>query len=135
MHYKMYGTGNTNSSRKIMDFIGILYIRGAYEQNKKLTHLIYGIPNGVFHIFRMSWAEIASWKFYDFCVLIKKKKKTSGVKIWGKINFLLWRVRNTFIENSENCYKPASNITVDGLQTKVICRFTQYMPKSQINFT
>lgn len=38
---------------------------------------------------------------------------------------------NIFIENSQNCYKPGGNITIDEqlFPTKVRCRFTQYKYK------
>lgn len=42
---------------------------------------------------------------------------------------------NTFIENSQNCYKPR-NITIDEqlFPTRVTCRFTQYMLNKPDNF-
>lgn len=49
---------------------------------------------------------------------------------------LVSRVWNAFIKNSQNCYKPAANITVDEqlFPTKARCRFTQYMPNKSDKF-
>ncbi|XP_033319032.1 uncharacterized protein LOC117216437 [Bombus bifarius] len=49
---------------------------------------------------------------------------------------LISTVWDKFIENSQNCYKPGANITIDKqlFPTKVRCRFTQYLPNKPDKF-
>lgn len=56
--------------------------------------------------------------------------KTCEVKIWVWIIFaLISNVQNSYIENNQNCYKPAPNITQDEqiLPSNARCGFIQYM--------
>ncbi|XP_033175468.1 uncharacterized protein LOC105680446 [Bombus impatiens] len=49
---------------------------------------------------------------------------------------LLSEIWNRFINNSQDCYKPYENISIDKqlFPTKVRCRFTQYIPNKPHKF-
>ncbi|XP_043604494.1 piggyBac transposable element-derived protein 4-like [Bombus pyrosoma] len=49
---------------------------------------------------------------------------------------LISTIWDNFIENSQNCYKPGANITIDEqfIPTKARCRFMQYLPNKPDKF-
>lgn len=49
---------------------------------------------------------------------------------------LISKIWDKFIENSQACYKPGANLTIDEqlFPTKARCRFTQYMPNKPDKF-
>ena len=75
----------------------------------------------------MSWnIDIYSiWQKDDRSQRLKNDKFALISSVWDK-----------FIENSQNCYKPGANITIDELlfPTKARCRFTQYLPNKPGKF-
>jgi len=127
---------NTNwrtSTQELNAFIGLLYARGAYEtRNLKLSYL-----------WSQKWGPaffsktMPRNKFTEIMKFIRFDKKDQRSQRLKKDKFaLISEVWNRFIANSQACYKPGVNITVDEqlFPTKARCRFTQYMPNKPDKF-
>lgn len=114
-------------------FLGILYGRGAYEaKNLKISYL---------------WSEkwgpdffsktMSRNKFTEILRFIRFDKKNERSQRLRTDKFaMISEVWNRFIANSQNCYKPGENLTVDEqlFPTKARCKFTQYMPNKPDKF-
>ncbi|CAH2089749.1 unnamed protein product [Euphydryas editha] len=114
-------------------FVAILYARGAYEaRNLKLSYLWsekWG-PS-FFHetMSRNRFSEIMRFIRFD-------KKSERSVRLRTDKFGLASEMWKSFIDNSQACYKPDQNISVDEqlFPTKARCRFLQYMPNKPDKF-
>ena len=115
------------SQQKFYNFIAILYARAAYEaRNLKLSYLWSEKWGPTFFkktLSRNDFTEILRFIRFD-----KRNERSQRLKT-NKFA-LVSTVWDAFIENSQNCFVPGQNITVDEqlFSTKARCRFTQYMP-------
>ena len=76
-------------------------------------------------------------KFLEILRFIRFDKKNERSERLKTDKFaLISKTWNKFIQNSQACYKPTANITVDEqlFPTKARCRFTQYMPNKPDKF-
>lgn len=123
----------TTSLPEIRAFIGILYARGAYEaKNLKLSYLWSAKWGPKF--FRKTMARE---KFKQILRFIRFDKRTERSRRLQTNKFaLVSEIWDKFIENSQACYQPGQNITVDEqlFPSKARCRFTQYMPNKPNKF-
>lgn len=118
---------------KLLAFIGILYARGAYEgRNLKACYLWnkqWGPSFFSAVMSRNDFIEILRFLRFD-------KKSIRSQRLQTDKFALISTVWNKFIQNSQNCYKPGENVTVDEqlFPTRARCRFTQYMPNKPNKF-
>ena len=114
-------------------FVAVLYARGAYQARNLNIACLWNKKWGpAFFTQTMSrnrFTEIMKFLRFD-----KKSDRTQRLQT-DKFT-LISKVWYAFIENSQNCYKPGANITVDEqlYATKTRCRFTQYMPNKPDKF-
>ncbi|XP_055378966.1 piggyBac transposable element-derived protein 4-like [Condylostylus longicornis] len=131
--YRVLGEKWDLSQEKFYAFLAILYARGAYEtKNIKLSYLWSEKWGPSFFRNTMSRKE-----FTDILRFIRfDKKNERSVRLQTDKFVLISHVWNSFIENSQNCYVPGPNITIDEqlFPTKARCRFTQYMPNKPNKF-
>lgn len=130
---RVLGSDWSLSQEKLAAFIAILYARAAYGANNlKLSFLWNNIWGPKFFSETMSrnnFTEILRFIRFD-----KKSQRSERLK--ADKFAMVSTIWNIFIENSQNCYKPGGNITIDEqlFPTKVRCRFTQYMPNKPDKF-
>ncbi|XP_055388036.1 piggyBac transposable element-derived protein 4-like, partial [Condylostylus longicornis] len=123
----------TTSIDELYAFIAILYARGAYEsKNMKISYLWskkWGPPFFKSTMSRNRFTEILRFIRFD-----KKNERSSRLQV-DKFA-LVSETWNAFMNNSQNCYKPGSSLTIDEqlFPTKARCRFTQYMPNKPSKF-
>ncbi|XP_078051622.1 uncharacterized protein LOC144477755, partial [Augochlora pura] len=100
----------TTTLPKIRAFIGILYARGVYEaKNLKLSYL-WSVKWGP-EFFRRTMSRD---KFKQILRFIPFDKRTErGTRIRINKFALVSEIWDKFIENSQACYQPGQNITVD----------------------
>lgn len=121
------------SLQELEAFIALLYVRGALAAK--------GLP--VLSL----WSKIWGPKFFPetmsrdrFLEIMKflrfDNKLTRSSRLQSDKFALISNVWNTFIDNSQLCYKPNENITIDEqlFPTKTRCRFLQYMPNKPDKF-
>ena len=76
----------------------------------------------------------------DFTELMRfirfDKRSESKQRLRSDKFALISTIWDEFIRNSQNCYKPGTNITVDEqlFPTKARCRFTQYITNNEQKF-
>ncbi|XP_059563328.1 piggyBac transposable element-derived protein 4-like [Myotis daubentonii] len=123
----------TTTLPEIRAFIGILYARGAYEaKNLKLSYLWSAKWGPEF--FRKTMTRE---KFKQILRFIRFDKRTERSRHLQTNKFaLVLEIWDKFIENSQACYQPGQNITVDEqlFPSKARCRFTQSMPNKPNKF-
>ncbi|KAK2580001.1 hypothetical protein KPH14_010766 [Odynerus spinipes] len=123
----------TTTLPEIRAFIGILYARGAYEaKNLKLSYL-WSVKWGP-EFFRRTMSRD---KFKQILRFIRFDKRTERSTLIRTNKFALFsEIWDKFIENSQACYQPGQNITVDEqlFPTKARCKFIQYMPNKPNKF-
>lgn len=114
-------------------FIAILYARGAYETRNLNVSYLWNKKWGPAFFSRTMNRN----RFTEIMRFIRFDRKSERSQRLQTDKFaLISKVWNAFIENSQNCYKPGANITVDEqlFATKSRCRFTQYMPNKPDKF-
>jgi len=109
--FRVLGTKWSLTEAKLDAFIAILYARGAYEA-KNLNVLYSWNKKWGPAFFSQSMSKNCITKILRFIRFDKKKSERSQRLQIDKF-VLISEVWYTFIENSQNCYKPAANITVD----------------------
>lgn len=130
---RILGYAWTTTLPEIRAFIGILYARGAYEaKNLKLSYLWSAKWGPEF--FRRTMPRD---KFKQILRFIRFDKRTERSRRLQTNKFaLVSEIWDKFIENSQTCYQPGQNITVDEqlFSTKARCKFIQYMPNKPNKF-
>lgn len=130
---RIFGYDWTTTLPEIRAFIGILYARGAYEaKNLKLSYLWSAKWGPEF--FRRTMPRD---KFKQILRFIRFDKRTERSRRLQTNKFaLVSEIWDKFIENSQACYQPGQNITVDEqlFPTKARCKFIQYMPNKPNKF-
>lgn len=130
---RVLGSDWSLSKKKLDAFIAILYVRAAYGANNLnisfLWNNIWGPKFFSETMSRNNFTEILRFIRFDRKSQRSQRLKTDKFAMVSAI----W---NIFIENSQNCYKPDENITIDEqlFPTKVRCGFTQYMPNKPDKF-
>lgn len=123
----------TVTKSQLWAFVAILFARGAYEaKNLKCSYLWSAKWGPAFFAQTMSRD-----KFIDILRFIRFDKKNERSERLKTDKFaLISKIWEKFIENSQACYKPDANITIDEqlFPTKARCRFTQYMPNKPDKF-
>nr|XP_012145741.1 PREDICTED: piggyBac transposable element-derived protein 4-like [Megachile rotundata] len=130
---RILGYDWTTTLPEIRAFIGILYARGAYEaKNLKLSYL--WLEKWGPEFFRRTMSRD---KFKQILRFIRFDKRTERSRCLQTNKFaLVSEIWDKFIENSQACYQPGQNITVDEqlFPTKARCKFIQYMPNKPNKF-
>lgn len=123
----------TVTKSQLWAFVAILFAREAYEaKNLKCSYLWSAKWGPAFFAQTMSRD-----KFIDILRFIRFDKKNERSKRLNTNKFaLISKIWEKFIENSQACYKPDANITIDEqlFPTKARCQFTQYMPNKPDKF-
>ncbi|XP_025160794.1 piggyBac transposable element-derived protein 4-like [Harpegnathos saltator] len=123
----------TVTKSQLWAFVAILFARGAYEaKNLKCSYLWSAKWGPAFFAQTMSRD-----KFIDILRFIRFDKKNERSERLKTDKFaLISKIWEKFIENSQACYKPDANITIDEqlFPIKARCRFTQYMPNKPDKF-
>lgn len=123
----------TVTKSQLWAFVAILFARGAYEaKNLKCSYLWSAKWGPAFFTQTMS-----SDKFKDILWFIRIDTKNERSERLKTDKFaLISKIWEKFIENSQACYKPDANITIDEqlFPTKARCRFTQYMSNKPDKF-
>jgi hypothetical protein len=123
----------TITMAKLKAFIGLLYARGAYDANTLRLQYFWNKKWGPSFfsetMSRNDFTDILQFIRFDFREQRAEKLKTD------KFTFIS-TVWESFIANSQICYKPGEFITVDEqlFPTKARCRFIQYMPDKPSKF-
>lgn len=111
---------------EIHAFIGILYALGAYEaKNLKLSYL-WSVKWGP-EFFRRTMPRDTFKQILRFIRFDKRTERSRRLQT-NKFALVL-EIWDKFIANSQVCYQPGQNITVDEqlFPTKAKCKFIQYM--------
>nr|XP_033199850.1 uncharacterized protein LOC117162111 [Bombus vancouverensis nearcticus] len=131
--FRVSGTKWELDTTKLDAFIALLYARGAYQANNLdvsyLWNKIWGPAFFSKAMSRNDFTEIIKFIRFD-----KKSERSQRLRI-NKFA-MVSTVWDRFIENSQNCYKPGTYITVDEqlFPSKTRCRFTQYMSNKPDKF-
>lgn len=118
---------------ELRTFLAILYARGAYEVRALKASYLWSKKWGP-SFFRDTMTRD---RFMQILRFIRFDKRTERSERLQTDKFaLISELWNRFISNSQACYKPHQNITVDEqlFPTKARCRFTQYMPNKPHKF-
>lgn len=118
---------------ELRSFIGVLYARGAYEARSLKASYLWSKKWGP-PFFRNTMSRD---KFTEILRFIRFDKKNQRSERLQTDKFaLISEVWRKFISNSQACYKPHENISIDEqlFPTKARCRFTQYMPNKPHKF-
>ena len=118
---------------ELHSFLGILYARGAYESRSLKASYLWSKKWGPTFFANTMHRD----KFTEILRFIRFDKKNQRSERLQTDKFaLISEIWNRFISNSQACYKPYENISIDEqlFPTKVRCRFTQYMPNKPHKF-
>ena len=130
---RVLNTNWTTTLQELNAFIGLLYAHGAYEaRNLKLSYLWskkWGPEFFTKTMPRNKFTEILRFTCFDKRISEAKGRKNDKFALISEV----W---NRFIKNSQACYKPGVNMTVDEqlFPIKARCRFTQYMSNKPDKF-
>lgn len=118
---------------KLKAFFAILYARGAYEGNNLRLQYLWNTKWGP-SFFSNTMSRRDFCEILRYIRFVQKNQRSQCLKT-GKFA-LVSVVWDKFIKNSQICFKPGANITVDEqlFPTKARCRFTQYMPNKPQKF-
>lgn len=114
-------------------FIGLLYLRGALNQNnfpaREMWNVDIGCPKFKATMSRNRFMEIKKYIRFDNRNTRSERLKTDKFGLFSE-------VLSRFVENSQKAYVPESSLTVDEqlLPTKARCPFTQFMPRKPDKF-
>lgn len=114
-------------------FIGLLYLRGAMNNNNFPGELLWSQRYGA-EAFRSAMSRN---RFRSIKKFIRFDKKSERRRNLVEDKFcLISYILNRFTENSQKAYIPEYSLTVDEqlFPTKTRCRFTQYMPNKPDKF-
>ncbi|XP_071039876.1 piggyBac transposable element-derived protein 4-like [Parasteatoda tepidariorum] len=114
-------------------FISILYARGAYEAKSLKASYLWSKKWGT-SFFSKTMSRDKFMEILRFIRFDKRNQRSQRLKTdkFALIS-LIW---DKFIQNSQACYKPGENLTVDEqlFPSKTRCRFTQFMANKPDEF-